>query len=460
MLVSPRLSRRLVQFSSLLLLAGASLPISAADSDILLPEDVIPLLKAELNTALDVSPTLLIRKADAAASLADLDSAKSMRLPNFGGWAQYSRARDDRDYFQAPQASDKIYYAMTLRQPLYYWGSINRTIQSSKIRTEIDKGDTREAYLTFAQNVRARFLELVMARRTLDRARFGAQLNDAALEEALEKRKQNLNSEADVFQADLKQQRGQLAVAQAEDALWAGVRVFARLTGNDELTEDEIPTDLPSPDLNGDAVRITALMARFLAEEFPENSAIEKARLNLEISHNDLKNTRVSLRPKVDLVAGLTQDEQQFAVQNDTLEFQSTYVGISLTWTLFDGFATKARVKSSLQRIRAAEIRLAQEQEKLVDDVESLGRQLKRIALTIALDEQELESAKNHLEYTESRASLGEASEAEVDVAKLGLSDALGKSLYGRYEYWNKMSALLGLIEADPILEQLPAHVE
>ncbi len=430
----------------------------SAQSGLSLPENVLPQLSEQIDAAFDDSPELIIRRADAAVSLSDYEVAKSSRLPNLGGWAQFSKARDDRDYFVDSQTSDKLYYSLTLRQPLYHWGNIHRSIQNSRIRTEMDTGDSRLTYLFLARNIRLLYMELVIGKQRLERTRFAHKIHTDNLTEAREKRRQNQNSGADVFQAEIQMQRSDVALAEAEDNFWNGARVLARLTGADELTDDQVPYEIPLPDVSSDAPVLAGLLARFLSDEFPENTELQHSRMNLEIAENNLKNTKTSLLPRVDFVAGMTSDEQQFARQNDTLEFQSMYAGIGLTWNIFDGFATKARVRSSLNRLRAAEVRLEQEQSRLVDDVRLNGRQLKRLAMLVSLSERELKSARNQLDYTRDQASRGEASDSQIDSAKLGHWDALGRAMMNRHNYWVAVSEVLSLTETDPLLNLIPTE--
>ncbi|GAB5560366.1 MAG: hypothetical protein SynsKO_20130 [Synoicihabitans sp.] len=455
-----RIRKRVLRFLALVVTLGGACNTVLAQSGLDLPEEMVPILDGQIQSAFEASPRILMRLAEAEASEADFDSTKSMRLPNLGGWAQFSKAQDDRDYFVESQTSDKLYYSLTLRQPLFHWGNIHRTIQSSKIRTAIDAGQTRLAYLSLAGDIRKSYMEVVMERRMLERARFAARMNDDALVEAREKRRQNMNSEADVFNAELAKQRTDIDLAEAEDRFWYNSRVLARLTGAPELTADATPTSFPVPDVAGDAPILASMMSRFLADEFPDNTTLQNLALNLEISENNLKNTRTSLRPRIDFIAGMTSDEQQFALQNDTLEFQSMYAGIGLTWTLFDGFATNARVRASLSRLRAAELRYEQEKEELVDSARLMGRHLERLAKTVTLTERELDSAQNNLDYITEQAARGDASKAQVDNAQLGLWDALGKALFHRYNYWNKVSEVLSLTETDPLLDRVPTHIK
>lgn len=428
-----------------------------AQSSITLPEDNIPLLKAQLEAAMLSSPTMIIRQANAAVAMADYKTAISSRYPSLGGWANYLRTEDDRNNaIGGARPATKLGYNFSLRKSLYHWGNIERGIENAKIRTLIDQGNTREAYLTLATNIRRSFFELILGKQQLEKFRFAHEMQKEQLRQAREKQKQNLLSPAEVFRTELDFQRAELSMVESEDLLAHALKVFSRLTGQPVLAESQIPTDFPTPPVEEQEETLVALATRFLAQEMPENTRIQIAKQSIEISENDLQNTKTSLRPRFDLLAGISQDEQDFALDTDSYEYQSIFGGVSLTWNIFDGFATRQRVKAGLARLRASEAELAVQQQTLIDDVQSLGREIKRKAMAIAIQELELKSARSHLEYTQQRAERGEASNAEVNNSAIMVEHTLGNALYARSDYWNKVVQLLSLIEADPILNRAP----
>jgi len=434
-----------------------AVPLLKGQSSLTLPENTLPLLQQQLEAAMQSSPTMIIRQANTAATLADFQGSKSSRYPSLGGWANYLRAEDDRNNaIGGARPATKLGYNFTIRKSLYHWGNLERGIENAKIQTLIDQGNTRAAYMTLAADIRREFLELISGKQRLEKHRYAFQINKERLRETQEKREQNLVSAADLFRTNLAFQRSELSVAESRDQLDHALRVFGRLTGEPPLTEAQIPTEFAAPPFEQQEEILVAMATRFLATEMPENSAIQIAKHYITLSENELKNNRNSLRPQFDLLAGISQDEQDFALDTDSYEFQSIFGGVSMSWNLFDGFATRNRVKSSLARLRASELQLELQQEALIDNVRSLGREIKHKGMALHIQEQELQSSRSHLEYTQELAGRGEASAADVDSAFIGLQDSLSIALYIRYEYWNKLSEFLGLIEADPVLNRAP----
>ena len=88
-----------------------------------------------------------------------------------------------------------------------------------------------------------------------------------------------------------------------------------------------------------------------------------------------------------------------------------------------------------------------------------MGRDLSRLALAVKIADEELLSAQSHLQYTEERQERGEASMTDVQWAKLNLHDFTGSALYHRATYWNRVTDLLVMVEADPTLDAIPSEL-
>lgn len=422
-----------------------------------LPEAVSPQLSEILQQALSQSPRMMIRNANAAAAYADMQTAKSARLPTVGGSASFQKSKEDRGDTLGPIPTDRTYYNFSINQNLFRWGEVSRNIQNAEIRLAIDQGETREAYAFLAAEVRTAYLELVRSRRGLERARFALSLNDSALREIEEKRAQNLGSDFDVYNAQITQQYGSYNAGIAEDRFQVASATLARLSGTQRLSFEEVPNDIPTPAIAQDAEIIVREIAQFISDAEPNNTDLRAALENLKIQQNNLKNTEVSLRPKFSVSAGVSLDDQAYSRSvADRYQVESQYVGINLNWSIFDGFATKRRIKSALSQIRVSEIRIENMRRALIDNVESHARLLKTLALAVVIEERKLDSARLQLKAMIESEARGEASEAQINALKLGVHDAVGTALYARHNYWNKLSSLVGLIDEDPILDRVP----
>jgi outer membrane protein TolC len=439
----------------LLALSFGFTPLSA-QTRIGVPESQIPQLERLISSGITQSPRMIVRNAHSAAAEASLMVAKAARLPSFGMSGSWVASKEDRGDFAGTIPADKLYYSAVINQPLYQWGNISRSIKSAEIRKSMDDGRTRQAYLILANEIREKYLTLVQDRRNLEKNRFELKLANEDLAQGVEKRSRNIISDADIFQAELRQQRAAYQALRAEDSFIYSSEVLARLSGTEPLADSEVPQEFPAPRVQEDAPIIVSLLAHFLSAEMPLNTDLELALKQLEISQNDLHRERTALRPTVSLIAGVTSDEQSYDLNiANKYEVQSLYAGVSMNWTVFDGFASKGRVRAALANLRASEVELEVKKSAILTDAESYGRQFKSLALAVVITDRELLSAENLLADMKERLKRGEVSEAQVNGGQSQLHQAYGKALFERATYWSKLGDLLSLIEADPILNRV-----
>lgn len=453
--------KRTIPRSFFIVLLGAALLGSKAlaQAQVSLPEDSLPQLRAFIEKALHQSPRMIIRGFDEAASDGDLMYAKSQRLPNVGGFADILKAREDRADFLKPQSADKLYYRVSMTQPLFHWGVISRNVRNAEIRRDVEAGRTRQAFLTMVVEIRGKYLELMLHKKNVERQRFSMQLLDNELQDSIQKRELNTLSEAQLQQMRLKHKRGLMSVGYYEDQYLLAKRMFCRMVGVESISEDEVADEFPQPDFAQDARIAASLLARFAAEEDPSNTELAILQQEMTVRENDLKNTRMSLRPKVNVIAGVTQDEQSYTANvGQRYEFQSIYAGLGFSWTIFDGLATRASVKSTLARIRAAEATYDHRRNRILDDAESIMRQLEYRVLEVEVEDEELVSAQNHLKFVDERFRRGEASENDLAQARLNLLDRWKGTMTARFNYWERMFTFLTLVEADPAAGMLPIN--
>lgn len=452
---SPSLTLRRL-FAGILLSHLVGFSVAHAQSDLDVPEAQLPQLDRLIQEAISQAPRMLLRNANAAAAEANLLTAKSARLPTVGASASWVASNEDRGDFAGAVPADKLYYSFVVNQPLYQWGNIKRSIESAEIRKAMDEGRTRQAYLLVANEVREKYLNLVRQRRYLESSRFNLKLANQALAEGRVKRAQNIVSDADIFQAELHQQRADLVAMRGEDSFIYDSEVLGRLSGTAPLSPEEVPLDFPSPNLQHNDPMVAALVSRFLSADTPANTEMDLAVKQMEISENDLLREKTALRPNVSLTAGATLDEQSYDLNiANKYEVKSLYAGVSMTWSIFDGFATKGRIRASLARMRAAEVNFDVKKSEIRSNVSSYGRQFKSLGLAILITDRELDSAKNSLADMKERLKRGEVSDAHVNASESSLHSAYSKALSERATYWDKLGSLLKIIEADPVLNRV-----
>lgn len=419
-----------------------------------LPDDVFPALQNILHEAMTQSPTMVARNMELLVADGDLTQAKSGLYPTIGGFYQFSQTRDQREDITGSLKTDKTYYSLTLTQPLFHWGERTNNAKIGEIRREIADENYKEAYQLLANQIRSSYLSLIMGKIGVDNAKYSLKRSEEALSSAEDRLQKKVISEGEIFQTRIAVEQARLA---EETAVWnygVSKQNFSRLTGQVALSDSQIPSEIPM--LSESKGKVDALLARFLSQEDPENLKARIARKEITISDLSYENQRTRLRPKLNFVAGISQDEQSYTENlANKYGLESQYVGLQVSWNIFDGYASRGAVASALARKRLAEHNYRQLTASLAQDARKAAKAVELAQRQLAISERLLNNAENFLTYTKQDFQRGQSSEAQVAAAQAGYNNTLSSTNSSRYIYLMRVSEFVSLIAEDPIVSQL-----
>jgi outer membrane protein TolC len=439
---------------SLAVVLGLLPVISFAQQGPQLPEDVFPALRPILEQAVQQSPQMVSRNLELLAADGDLTQAKAGMYPSLSGFYRYSQTSDQREDIAERLKSDKTYYSITLTQPLFHWGEHVNNAKIGEIRREIADENYSEAYRLLANQIRASYLSLIMNKIGVTNAAYSLKLADEALASAEDRLEKKVISEGAIFQTRIAADQARLA---NETAVWTyalAKQSFSKLTGQPASSDYAIPSEIPALIESKD--KVDALLAGFLSQEKPETAALRIARKNVMVSDLTYKNQRTQQRPKLSFVAGISQDEQSYT-SNIAQKYgvESQYVGLQVSWNIFDGFATRGAVASALARKRMAEHSYKQLTETLAQDARKAAKAVDLAQRQLAISERLLNNAGNFLNYTRDELKRGQSSEAEINAAQAGYNGTKSSTNSSRYIYLMRVSEFVSLIAADPLVRQI-----
>ena len=405
---------------------------------------------------------MIARNAEEVIAEADRIAARAGQLPTVGGYFSYHPyARERRG--EAPDPilvgnNEKIAYNLSINQPVFHWGALRNSTKMAELRSKVAEGSTAEAYRILVDQVRNHYLQLVVLKASLHRARFNQQVADEALVIARSKRQQNVLSEADLFTPTVTAEQARLRTDQAEFNYEASKKSLAKLCGVDALAEGDVAEGIPAISPNSAAVE--QVVNEFLGQGEPDTYYLQNLRRGIEIEKlsYDIHNTR--LKPKINATAGVSQDEQTFSFANaltSKYKIQTTYAGVSVNWTIFDSFSTRSAKIASMARRRELERAYKMEAADLLMNVQNLKRQLEFSARGLAISEKFLASAEDGVRVVEDNLRRGLASETAVSDARLLLQTRQLETYAARNDYLLKLSGLLSTTLNDPALNLLPA---
>jgi outer membrane protein TolC len=230
---------------------------------------------------------------------------------------------------------------------------------------------------------------------------------------------------------------------------------LTKLTGAPPLTEDAIPDAIPAvtPDAG-----LRQLVDDFIGRPDPDTYQLRSTRRQIEIERLTYDIIKTRLWPKFNLIAGVSQDQQKLSVTGGVPYMVRDYfLGGQVTWSVFDGFATKAAKSASITRRRQLEQAFRDQTADLIDGVRDRARQIDFAGRSLAMSEKLLGSAENLYRAAKEDLERGNTSEAAVNSAELNLIDSQIGSYGSRYDYMIRVADLVSVVMHDPALANLPA---
>jgi outer membrane protein TolC len=130
---------------------------------------------------------------------------------------------------------------------------------------------------------------------------------------------------------------------------------------------------------------------------------------------------------------------------------------LTVSWSIFDGFATKGAKLRALADKRASE----QQLNSYIKNAEA-ARILALEQLDIVLDaaelaEARLNDARGSLKYAEGEVQAGRMAEGQLGNIRIGLQNTEAAAAKARMDVYVKWSEILGTAWADPMLKKIPS---
>lgn len=187
---------------------------------------------------------------------------------------------------------------------------------------------------------------------------------------------------------------------------------------------------------------------------------LQRARLNVELRGIEKDASRSEFFPQVEAVANLNYsgrvpddrsriqttdpddptnpffyDEQSRGFFNDDFWNPSVSVGLQLTWNLFNGFQSSARVQQAEVQRRQAEVQLDQLQKAVTVEVRQAVRDLETAREQIDAQETNVRRAELNYDHVSKRVGEGAATPTELREASDQLDESRLNYLQAVYDY-------------------------
>jgi len=448
-------------FAALPLFAAALM--AAPASDVVLPEQVFPQLDGILKKAVQQSPRMLSRALDLEVAENNRIAARAGMLPSISASYSYYKSKDKLSYLYpgsvpaniTSYSPTKTPYSASLSQPLYHWGALRNTARIGEIQQNIAQGQYRTAYRLLAQTLRGEYLRLILLKLTAKRASFYQDTSANELKQQEERLTKKVISDAEIFGVRINAERAQIAAERADFDLQNARNAFARLAGlGTTFTDNDIPDSIPEAAYGPNG--LNQLLAGFLTQKDPVSAEATALRQQLEVENFTYEINRKRLWPKANFSMGISQSEEaNYYGTGAKYLVASQYAGVSINWTIFDGFAAGASVRNSLARRRQLENDYRQLTEELGQTAQTQVKLVGFSARSMSITDRLLVSGEGNVRAKNEEFGRGVRSEAEVSQAKLSLYDAQINAYSARRDYLLSVGDFLGTVMEDPVLANL-----
>jgi outer membrane protein TolC len=344
-------------------------------------------------------------------------------------------------------------YNFAINQPLFHWGALRDGSRIGELQQKIAQGQTGEAYRLLVDEIRAQYLQVIMTKAAVARARFGLKIAEDQLALARTKLEKRFISEGDLFGPTISAEQARLASDRAAEDYENSRTYLSKLCGTPILSDDQIPSEVPA--VTPASSDLQAVVSEFANHGDVDTYALRIARDQIAVEELNYKIADTRLKPKANLNFGTSQDEQNYSLNSVRYKVQSYYAGFVVNWSIFDGFATRAVKTASLARRRQLEETYKIQTADTIAAVRSQLRQVEFSARSLALSERLLGSAGDMLNAKKEDMSRGVASDTDVSLAQLGVYDSQLAAYAARNDYLLRVSRVLSATMKDPALANL-----
>jgi outer membrane protein len=376
--------------------------------------------------ALAASPTLGRLRAGERAAEADVRAAASGRLPQVELQAGYARQSDvpevvvgGRTIF--PNLPDNYRTRLAATVPLFTGGRLERAIDSARLERTASAGDLDAGRRDLVFETAAAYWALATSRRSEEVLREALGAYDAHLKDAKNREDVGMAARNEVLAVQVERDRAELSLLAAQESVAAAEANLQRLldlpAGTRVEAAETLDAPLPEPD-DAVALAAVALAAR------PERAA---ALARAEAAEARIRAERGARLPQVALAAGVDYANPNRKILPPAAEWDHTWdVGVSLTWSLFDGGRTGAQVARAEARAAAAREQLADVDRRIRLEVTQRALERRTAGARVALSLRSLESARENRRvaadrYREGVIPSSELLDAEVALLRAGL---------------------------------------
>lgn len=426
------------------------------------PEPRTISLEQAITIALERNKDLTTARLDIDKADARVNEAWGYALPSVDLSANYTRSLERPVFFLPDFANSGSNKTVPVKIGTEHsWGltlSARQTVFNSTViigvgAAHVYSDVARELYrskkLETISNVRKAFYGVLVASEARDLMRANLKNAGENLANVRTLSKQGLVSEYDELRASVGVENLRPEVIRAENGHALAIDALKSAMGIDPTEEIVVQGALQFQPVPEDRV------ATALDQVKETNAGLKALRLQIDVNQAFLNVERSNYLPTVSAFGNLQYQaaKNTFGVSTNDF-FRSSQVGLNLTFSLFQGLQTNARVDQAKVEVRKTEEQVANLENNLRTAAHSLVLQLRQAQQRIEAQGKTVEQAERGYRIATTRFLSGAGTQLEVNDAQLALTQAKVNRIQAVYDY------LVASADFDNTLGFLPDFVQ
>jgi outer membrane protein TolC len=381
-------------------------------------------LEEAVNVGLENAPLIVARIGDYVASQQRVNQALAPLLPQLTGLGSYGRQRSLSTFGGAATTSDFGSASVTLSQLLFDFGRTWAAKDVAKSNAVVLKEVLEAQKLDISQLVKTQYFTLLLSKRlvqvnlaALDRAEVNLRSAQGFFQVGTQPKSFVTRAEVDVANGRVNVIRAQNAVNLARVALNAamGVAVNAPTEVKDLLSYTQFPVN--RDELVAEALRNRPEYRQVKAQADSADAFVRQT--FRDFFPNLFGSGTYGVTGVTGFPAGNSRSTNGFVDSGNEWN-----VGLTLSWSIFDGGGKIARYKEAKANVEAARARVRDTELQVWQNVEQSFLNLGEAEERIGAAQKAVESAEENYQLARGRFDAGVANIIELTDAQLALTQA------------------------------------
>ena len=328
----------------------------AAAEPVVYPETQLPELTRLLEQARESAPSLVAQSIAQQESVARLDAAKAAYYPrlDLNSTIGYRETHYDLATIEDDVSTGANYY-VRIHRPLYHWGAIEARIKQARLDQGNESLQQTLVLRQIKRGLRANYLTLLLNRTALENLHIRRELAATQLARLSSDQSAGTVSALDATQLGLNQEQTLIDIEYLESEQKRILAAYQRDIGWSAPLALDAP--IPSPDAAAVLGWVEQTRAAGLTAWLNDHAEVLRRKNLLQREKAELTWIKSRQRPLLNLSASAGRDQRDAGGQTGVNAI-TYFVGVDVSWNIFDGFETSARARESNLRFRRYERQL------------------------------------------------------------------------------------------------------